>query len=230
MEINNIKCRNCVIKSSAVSVLDYAELGILENGCFQTHFHRGELIYKEGSPAKQIIYIREGFVKLSKMIPGGKEYIVGISKQGGYLGIQNLNQTSTANYFSAYAMTDVQVCFLDSDYFDKLIRRNGEFAAQVISYIIKDEMDNFDRFLNNVQLQLPGRLANILLYFLQQVYGENPFQLNITKSELAALIGTSRESVTRLLKGFQDDGIISVDKNTIYITNKLRLIEIKKKG
>ncbi|QGY47650.1 helix-turn-helix domain-containing protein [Maribellus comscasis] len=230
MESNNIKCRDCVIKSSAVSVLNYDELGILEKGCFQTNFRKGELIFKQGSPAKHITYIRKGFVKLSKTIATNKEYIVSISKKGAYLGIQNLNKTNNTNYFSAYALTDTLVCFLDIDYFDQLIKRNGEFAAEVITYIINDEMGNFDRFLNNVQQQLPGRLANILFYFYQQVYNQNPFSLNITKAELASLIGTSRESVTRLLKDFQDDSIIKMDKNNIQILNESKLLEIKLKG
>ena len=230
MEANNIKCRNCVIKSSAVSVLNYDELGILEKGCSQTNFRKGELIFKEGSPANYITYIREGFVKLSKSLSGEKEYIVSISKKGAYLGIQNLNKANKTNYFSAYALTNTLVCFLDIDYFDQLIKRNGEFASEVISYIINDEMGNFDRFLNNVQQQLPGRLANILFYFYQQVYAQNPFYLNITKAELASLIGTSRESVTRLLKDFQDDGIIKTDKNSILILNEPKLMEIKLKG
>jgi CRP/FNR family transcriptional regulator len=230
MESNNIKCRNCVIKSSAVSVLNYDELGILEEGCFQSEFRKGELIFKEGGPAKHITYIREGFVKLSKMQNLEKEYIVSISKKGAYLGVQNLNKTNNSNYFSAYAITNTLVCFLDIDYFDQLVKRNGEFASEVISYIINDEMNSFDRFLNNVQHQLPGRLANILLYFYQQVYKKNPFNLNITKTELASLIGTSRESVTRLLKNFQDDGIIAADKSSILILDESKLKEIKLKG
>lgn len=48
--------------------------------------------------------------------------------------------------------------------------------------------------------------------------------------ELASLIGTSRESVTRLLKEFQDTGIISVEKNTITIVDEVKLAEIKRKG
>ncbi|WP_346856016.1 Crp/Fnr family transcriptional regulator [uncultured Draconibacterium sp.] len=230
MESNNIKCRTCVIKSSAASVLNYDELGILEKACFQTNFRKGELIFKEGAPAQHITYIRDGFVKLSKIIRAGKENIVSISKQGAYLGIQNLNKTNTINYFSAYAISDTLVCFLDIDYFDQLIKHNGEFASEVISYIINDEMGNFDRLLNNVQQQLPGRLASILFYFSKQVFCQNPFNLNITKNELASLIGTSRESVTRLLKDFQDNGIIKMEKSSITILDEPKLMEIKRKG
>lgn len=230
MESNNIKCQNCVIKSSAVSILNSDELSTLEKGCCQTKFSKGELIFKEDSPAKHITYIRNGFVKLCKTLTAEKEYIVSISKQGAYLGIQNLNKSNNSNFFSAHALTDTLVCFLDIYYFDQLIKRNGDFASEVVSYIINDEMNKFDRFIKNVQLQLPGRLANILFYFFQQVYCENPFSLNITKTELASLIGTSRESVTRLLKEFQNDGIIKMDKNSIQIVDKAKLQEIKLKG
>ena len=127
MGIKKESCLNCTIKSSIVSILNEDELDELEKGCLQTEFRRGELIFKEGSPANHIIYLREGFVKLSKQGQGGWQ----------------------------------------------------------------------------------------LLYFRDQGYDENPFNLNITKMELASLIGTSRESVTRLLKEFQDTGIISVEKNTI---------------
>ena len=91
-------------------------------------------------------------------------------------------------------------------------------------------MNYFDRLVNNVQQQLPGRLANTLYYFANQVYDENPSNLNWTKAELAALIGTSRESVTRLLKEFQEDNIIKTEKNRIWILDYEKLEQIKLKG
>ncbi len=71
MGIKKESCLNCTIKSSIVSILNEDELDELEKGCLQTEFRRGELIFKEGSPANHIIYLREGFVKLSKQGQGG---------------------------------------------------------------------------------------------------------------------------------------------------------------
>ena len=230
MEIKKESCLNCTIKSSIVSILNEDELEVLEKGCLQTEFQRGELIFKEGSPANHIIYIREGFAKLSKRGLGGKDYILNISKAGAYLGINNLNKKAKQYSNSATALTTTKVCFIDIDEFAILLKRNGSFATEVIYYIVDDEMNYYDRLINNVQQQVPGRLADTLLYFRYQVYGENPFKLNITKVELASLIGTSRESVTRLLKEFQETGIISMDKNTVTILDESKLLEIKQKG
>lgn len=230
MNILENSCVDCTLKSNAATNLNTSELCMLEEGCSKMQFKKGELIFKESAPAQHIIYIREGFIKLVKKGLGGKDFILSISKKGAYLGIQNLNKKSKENYFSAIAITNSEVCFLDIDCFAKLLKLNGNFATEVISTIFDDEMNYFDRLVNNVQQQLHGRLANTLLYFRNEVYNENPFNLNLTKAEVAALIGTSRESVSRIFKEFQDAKLIQTERNFVTILEEEKLEQIKQKG
>jgi len=230
MNTSDKKCMECELKSNAVSILNKNELCNLEKGCSKTEFCKGELIFKEGTPASYITYVRDGFIKLVKRGLGGKDFILSISKKGAYLGIQNLNKKSKTNYFSALAVTNCEVCFIDIECFRDLLKSNGIFASEVITTIFSDEMNYFDRLVNNVQQQLPGRLANTLSYFQNEVYNANPFNLNLTKTELAALIGSSRESVSRVLREFQDSGIIKMERKLISILDECRLDEIKHKG
>ncbi|WP_321369187.1 Crp/Fnr family transcriptional regulator [uncultured Draconibacterium sp.] len=223
-------CIDCTLKSGAVSVLDNSELCTLEEGCSKIQYEKGELIFKEGGPVQHIIYIRKGFVKLVKKGVGGKDFILSISKKGSYLGIQNLDESIKTNYFSAITLTKSEVCFIDRHCFSNLLKQNGEFALKVLSTVFSDEMNYFDRLVKNVQQQLPGRLANTISYFSKEVYGKNSFALNLTQTEIAALIGTSRESVSRILKEFQDMGIITLKNNVLTILNEKRLEEIKLKG
>ena len=223
-------CINCTLKSNAVSILDRNELGLLEEGCSKLLFKNGELIFKEGAPASHITYVRSGFIKMIKRGIGGKDFILGVSKKGTYIGIQNLNRKSGKNYFSAIAVTDSELCFIEIDVFERLLKKNGNFAAEVIATICNDEMNYFERLVNNVQQQLPGRLANTLSYFRNQVYNTNPFHLNLSRIELASLIGTSRESVSRILKEFHDEKIIRMSGREIMILNESKLEEIKQKG
>lgn len=230
MDNENSGCVNCILKSNVICVLNTSELDILEDGCLRTNFKKGETIFKEGTPSESIVYIREGFVKLIKKGISGKDFILSISKKGAFIGIQNLNGKRRENYYSAVAVTDSSVCFISKIHFENLLKQNGTFAMEVISYIFNDEMNYFERLLNNVQQQLPGRLANALIYFSQKVYNEKKFNLNLTKTELGSLIGTSRESVTRLLKEFHESELIVLDKNVITILNEERLEKLMAKG
>lgn len=223
-------CMDCALKSKAVSLLNKNELGILEEGCSKIHFKKGELIFKEGTPAQHIIYIRNGLVKLTKKGALDKDFILSISNEGHYLGIQNLSKKTENNYFSAVAIVETEVCFIQINNFERLLGQNGIFASEVITTIFNDEMNYFDRLVSNVQQQLPGRLAGALLYFQHEVYNSNPFVLNLTKAELASLIGTSRESVSRLMKEFNESGLIASEKSRITILDEARLAEVKAKG
>lgn len=230
MNIFTNSCVDCTLKSNAVSVLDSNELCALDEGCSRTRYEKGELIFKEGGPVQHIIYLREGFVKLVKRGAGGKDFIFSISKKGSYLGLQNLNKETKINFYSAISLTQAEVCFIDRDCFINLLKQNGEFALQVLSTVFSEEMNYFDRLVNNVQQQLPGRIANAISYFAREVYSKNPFVLNLTQTEIASLVGTSRESVSRILKEFQEMGIISIQRNVFTILNETRLEEIKQKG
>jgi len=223
-------CQECRIKSTAVSALNKDELEFLSRNCTPGIFRRGDPILKEGDPSRYIVYIRDGFAKQFKKSSRGEEQIINVVKKGSYVGLHNIIKTSCVNYISAKAIKDVSACFISRECFDELLRRNGEFASRVISCICEDEVLFINRLLNNQQQQLYGRLADALLYFLHVVYGENPFVLDLTKTELALFIGSSRESVTRALKQLQDSGIIKSERKTICILDEEKLKQLRKKG
>ncbi len=230
MKIKEFRCANCIEKSDAVLLLQTEQLQTIEEGCLRIRFNKGELIVKEGAPASHIVYVREGFIKLFKNGAGDRDYVLKISKKGAFLNLQNLNPANTQYFCSGFALTEVKVCFIAIQSFLQLLKDNGTFACEVLVKILKDERNYCERLTNNLQQQLPGRLANAFLYFKNQVYNENPFNLNLTRSEVASLIGTSRESVSRMLIEFQRLGIIKADKNKITVLDENRLEEIKLKG
>lgn len=230
MKNSRNECVNCVFKSEAALVLSKEELAVLDESCYKNTYSKGELIFKQGAPFQHIVYLRSGLVKLLMIGSSKKEYILSVTKPGSYLGIQNLTKKNKVNYYSAKAIIDSEVCHINTDSFYELIKKNGKFAIEVISAILNDEMNYFERLVDNVQQQMPGRLASALFYFCKQVYNQNPFELNLTRSELASLVGSSRESVSRILMQFHDSGIINIEKDKIKIIDEERLMKIREKG
>lgn len=224
------KCSNCWFKSNVVSVLNDKELELLHESSFVIKYRKGESVLKEGTPVQNIIYLRQGFIKFSKTGLNGNETILNVAKPGSFLGIYYVTRKFDTNSFSAITISECEVCHINIDFFYKMLKENGSFAIEVLSFIFCDAMNYFERMVNNVQHQLPGRIASILIQFKDQIYYKNKFNLNLTRSELSSLVGASRESVSRILNEFKEEGIIAIEGSSIEIINEKRLIDIKHKG
>ncbi len=222
-------CSNCLIKSKAVGTLNMDELEILNENCAEVRVAKGEIIIREGNPASHIAYIKSGLVKVHMMGPSGHDQILKIATQGTYIGLQTLSSQKVQRY-SATAIEPTCICYIDLQSFKHLISRNASFAFEVIVCLCDDEMAYFQRFVNLSQKQVNGRLADALLHFSNEIYKSNSFQLSLSRNDLAALIGATRESVSRSIKELTETKVINSDGKKIEIINPELLTRISEKG
>jgi len=89
---------------------------------------------------------------------------------------------------------------------------------------------NFEQFISLTQKQMNGRIADALFYLSNVIYGSNPFDMTISRQDLADLSGMSKESAIRILKEFKDEGILTVDGNTLHILNPQQMKKISETG
>ncbi len=221
-------CKYCHLKSAAAETLDSAELKELEHSCFQTQFAKGDLIFKQDALSSNVIFIREGLVKIHKKGPE-REQIIKINKGPTFLGIPT-TFGDIVNHYSATAITTVDVCFISNETFRQFIYSNGKFAYEILSDLCKCQLHTHNYCINHLQKQGPGRLADALLYLSNEIYNDNSFLLPLTRHELGDLACCSRESVSRLLNEFKKDNIIQLEGKKISILNKELLAQISKKG
>ena len=226
---NKTKCRDCQIKSKAVSTLTQPELDILERSCLEVSLKKGEKVLVEGMPPSHIVYLREGYAKIHMKGSGQRDQILKIARPGAYIGLQTI-LGDRLNHYSATTIQDSQACFIDIDVFKDLIKKNGIFAYEIVVYICQEELNYYHRFVDQGQKQINGRLAGALLYFSEEVFKSQNFTLPLTKNDIAALTGTSRESVTRSLKNFKDDEIIVAEGKNVTILDLERLRRISDRG
>ena len=109
-------------------------------------------------------------------------------------------------------------------------KRNPKFAYKIIVYLCRDELSYYERFINLAQKQVNGRLADVILYFADEVYKSDSIVLPLRRIDLAALIGMTRESVTRALKDLANDGVINLRGKELVIVDKDRLMKISRSG
>ncbi|HEY3388752.1 MAG TPA: Crp/Fnr family transcriptional regulator, partial [Prolixibacteraceae bacterium] len=134
------------------------------------------------------------------------------------------------NHFSATALEETSVCFIDVTIFKQFIYTNGDFAFQIICDLSKGELQNFHNCLNNAQKQNIGRIADAILFFGIDIYKSNTFTLPVSRQDLADLTGITRESASRILTNFHNEKILEIDSRKITILNEPLLREISEKG
>lgn len=228
-ETKQISCRDCKEKSCAAAVLSVAEIDLVNDNRSETEFRKGDIILHEGSMTSHIIYLKSGLVKEYIKNSNDKEQILQIVKKYSYLGLPSLFGAKV-NHYSYAALEDIKVCYIDVNVFNQLIKQNGKFAYEILVSVSRDSLNNFHRFMSQSQKKTYGRVAEAILYFAKIIYESTEFVIPFTRQEFADLIGISRESATRVLTKFKEDGILDLNGRLIKIVNLELLEQISKNG
>jgi len=189
----------------------------------------GDLMLRQGAPFHSIIYLRSGFVKEFVINDNRPDQIVQLIKPRSYIGLQSLF-SNKESAFSYQAITDIELCYIQQHTFGELIKSNGGFAREILIAVSNETLGNQRRILGLNQKQIFGKVADTVLYLAKEVYNKNEFELMLSRSELAQMIASTRESVTKALLWFHEQGMIRMNKNRITILDDTRLREISKKG
>jgi CRP/FNR family transcriptional regulator, polysaccharide utilization system transcription regulator len=227
-EYINIVCADCKYKSEPFKKLTLEQMDRIDHNRTELVFKKGELVSKQGAFMSHIIYIRKGFVKLY-LENDDDITILSIAKPGSFIGIQALYGEAIFP-FSAEALTNTEVCLKDINVFRSLVIDNSAFAKGIIEILNDDLLKSYNRLFSLTNKQINGRFSELLLFMRNVLYKANPFHLSISRKDMADLISTSPESVSRLMSEFKDQGIIKVQGHTVEILDDIRLDTICKCG
>ena len=226
--MENHKCINCSFKSSAAKTLSSDEFEVLENNSALVFFKKGDVIFTQGALSTNVAFLRTGIVKIYKHGPS-RDKILRIAKAPSYFGIPT-TFGDKINQYSASALEDVSVCFIDSNLFRNFIFKNGEFAYKLIVELCENELNDYERYANQSQKQVPGIVAETLLCMSDKIFNSTRFNFPLSQSELADLVGTSRESISRILSDFSANKIIAFNGKELNILKRDVLEHISEKG
>lgn len=223
-----INCIDCKYQSSCFNKLIQSELEFVNQNKVLIKYKKGETIYKQGSFSSNIMYIVDGYA--TKYIEGvnNKNLIVKFLKQSEYIGLSSLFCTDEHCYYSVSAISDITLCLIKKNDFNKLIANNNKFAQEIIKWYCNNDKEIFNKLRSINNKHMHGRLAEAIIYINQEKYSE--ICSTITRKNLAELAGISVESTIRILSEFKKENIIAFEGKAIKITNKETLINISKNG
>jgi len=197
------------------------------------HYNRKQIIFYEGNPALGLFCIRSGKVKLYKSNPEGKQQILRILKEGDTIGQSSLfsNQPLQA---TAEAIEDSEVCFLDKTGFLLILKNNSSVALKLLRGLSQELIQAEGKALDLAYKSARVRFAELLLTFKEAFgvseKGSQRLNISLSREELAQTVGTTVETLVRLLSEFRKDGLIEVDKRNISILEPEKLLELTSSG
>lgn len=206
------KCEQCIVRQfSSLKALTKDEL-IQMSKCKTSYtIKKGDSIFEEGDVTNGIYCIKDGVCKLSKLSPNGKDQIIKFMRPGELLGQRSMISEEPTN-LSAIALEDMEVCFVPKQEILNFFTQNNKFSLNVMKTLSNDLKDADDLTVAMAQKTVKERLAAALLY-LEEIFDVNmddTLKVQLSREELAGMIGTATESCIRLLSEFNKLGLIEL--------------------
>lgn len=191
-------------------------------------YKKKDLVYREGAYPKGIYFISKGKVKVYQANEAGKELITGLYKEGDFFGYLSLLQDETYTS-SAAALEDTEIYMLPKDDFFSLLYKNAGISKRFIEILSNNLRENEKQLVKLAYNSVRKRVAEALVKLSDKYKkdGEQQFSMNVSREDLANLVGTATETVIRTLSDFKEEKYIGLSGGTITILNYDKLLKMK---
>jgi CRP/FNR family transcriptional regulator, cyclic AMP receptor protein len=198
----------------------------LETVTLTNSYPTGAVLFAEGQASRGVYIVRRGRIKLSVCARDGKTLILRVAAAGEMLGVAAV--ISGREYeATAAAMEPSEITFIRQSDVLRFMRLYPEFAVHVTQHLSRDYTSTC-REIRDLMLSdsASEKLARLLVGWLDQS-AESPhpdqMKLALTHEEIGQMIGSSRETVTRLLAGFKKQHLIQQHGATVTVPNRIAL-------
>jgi CRP/FNR family transcriptional regulator len=178
----------------------------------------GETIFREGEPAEGFYILLSGRLKIYKLSMEGKEQILHIIEAGEpFAEVALFSETTFPAY--AEAIRESEAMFFSRKAFQQLVRDDPSIIMNMLA-ILSQRLKYFTRLVEDLSLkEVPQRLAAYLL-FLADREGSRQVSLGISKGQLASLLGTIPETLSRITARMAGGGLIEMQGRRITIIDR----------
>jgi CRP/FNR family transcriptional regulator len=191
--------------------------------------NRGEMLFSEGDEGRGFYVVVAGRIKVFKVSPEGKEQILHIIGPGQPFGEVSVfaGQKFPAN---AQALDKGRVLFFPRAAIVDLIAANPSLALNMLAVMSK-KLRQFAVQIENLSLkEMPARLASYLIYQAQEQQSDQAVTLKISKGQLASILGTIPETLSRVFAKLSGQDLIRVEGKTITLLDRSGLEDLAEYG
>jgi len=198
----------------AYNELTAEQIEKISSNSFLVRHKKGEQIFRQEQPVSHMMLICKGLIKLYKEVDSDKMIILKIVGPDNFIGILSAFYGNRYQS-SATALEDTEMIYLNLSVFKEILSINGKYGLHFLKHLSAEGIQLVEKMINLSQKQIPGRIAEILLFFARNVYNNNSFTLPLSRQELADLVSSTKESISRTLTEFKNDRLIEIDDRKV---------------
>jgi CRP/FNR family transcriptional regulator len=193
---------------------------------------RGQHLYHAGETFHSLYALRSGSLKTYVMTEDGEEHIIGIKMPGDLLGLSDINGTHYTR--SAKALETCSICEIPYERFETLTQENPDLHHHILNMMSREIHQEQDRVTMCKKLSAEARLAGLLLMlshrFAQRGFSATEFNLSMSRSDIANMLGLAVETISRLFTLFQEQGLLMVERKHVKLLDLPGLEVLLKKS
>ena len=190
------------------------------------HYKKGEIIFQEGDPVTGVYFVFNGKVKVHKQW-GDKELIIRFANKGQIFGHRGLGHNNIYP-ISGTALEPTEACFIGIDFFHTTLKVNHDFLFNLMMFFADDLQESERRMRNLAHMPVRGRLAQALLA-LEEKFGctaEGNIDIHLSRQDIASYVGSTYETIFRLMNEFIEEGLVEVSGKDILIKDGKKLLAV----
>jgi len=190
-------------------------------------YKKGEIIFREGAYPSGIFYIKNGKAKKYKMDNDDREQIIYVADTGELIGYHAI--LSEDRYpDSAAALEESTIIFISKEDFLKVLQQSDTLSKRLLKTLSHEFAVLINGLTLFAQRSVRERLA-LQLVVLREKYKVDfqpgmPVEINLSRDDLASLVGTARENVVRILTEFKEKGILKTKGRKIIVEDVKKLV------
>jgi len=217
-------CESQLESVDALGGLDTEDLRSLEFHAQVVDVRKGDWLFMKGDPRSYVYCLVDGRIKISRLSPTGKEFILALIEPGEIFGESSLFMDGPHDSFGV-ASRDSRVVTIPSSELAKLMEKRSDLPLQ-LAKLVEHRRQRIERRLVTLAFhKVRGRVASLLLQLCQD-YGVREIDgislgIELRHQEMANLIGVSREIVSHTLSDFRREGLIDSDGRKLIVRQRL---------
>ena len=210
--------RSCKLFSD----LDEQELATVQQIATRKEYRKGDILFHEGDPSRGFCIVVSGSVKIYRVSPDGRERVFHVIEAGdSFAEAAMFMETYPA---TAEALVPTAVIYVEKNGFKQLIAHDPKLSFKIMGTLVKWLTKMRDALSDLTLKEVPGRFASYVLS-LPAMPGK-PIKVNISKTTLAQMLGTTKETFSRLLARLARHKVLTYRGNQIQVLNRARLEKI----